>query len=117
MELYEWIWFHFEFWLPPAERRPFTVIFRDLYHQAPGLVVPLLGFGFYGLSYWLELPAWVFAWAFASFMIGELCGHLFWGKDYVPGQMPPPKVYIPSVQVRAWVTKARLTKGGQNACN
>lgn len=104
---YESFWYHLEFWLPPCQRRPFTFIMRDLYHQAAGFVVPFLGFGFTAVGALLATRypehVWLIIGGGAAFFFpGELVAHLFWGKDYVPGQMPPEKIYMPSARVRRW---------------
>ena len=108
MDLYEWLWYHLEFWMPPEDRRPFTFIMRDIYHQAPAVIVLGLGFFFYALGrFWLPLTPREFLFVVFSSLAGTLNGHLFWGKDYVPGEMPEIKVYRPSARVRAWLTARR----------
>jgi len=107
---YESFWFTLEFWLPPDKRRPFTYIMRDLYHQAAGFVVPTLGFGFTAVGIWLAsaFPEWkwvIFGLVAAGWFPGALVAHLFWGKDYVPGEMPPPKTYQPTARVILWQKK------------
>jgi len=104
---YESFWFHTEFFLPPEKRRPYTYLARDLYHQAAGFVVPMLGFGFtaVGIVLATAFPAWkwiILGLLFTGYLFGALTAHLFWGKDYIPGQMPTPKEYQPTQRVRAW---------------
>lgn len=105
---YESFWFFWEFWLPKDQRRPFTYIMRDLYYQAAGFVVPFLGFGFTSIGALLAIKFpqyvwWIIGGGAVFFFTGALDGHLFWGKDYVPGQMPEPKIYLPSSRVTCWV--------------
>lgn len=107
---YESFWFTLEFWLPPDQRRPFTYIMRDLYHQAAGFVVSFLGFLFTGVGIWLAgaFPEWkwhILIGGFVFFFTGALVAHLFWGAPWVPGQMPEPKVYKPTTRVLGWQQK------------
>ena len=63
--------------------RPWTFIIRDAWYKFEGLwIIGLVGVGAM-LGRWL----WdLFFWLLASFAIGYIAGHLFWGKDYIPGQ-------------------------------
>ena len=79
MNMYRWFWSHTEFWLAPGERRPYTFIIRDFYHQSPLLsaaAVFLVGKA-------LAIVSWhdVFV-----FLAGMLFAHLFWGTPYVPNE-------------------------------
>lgn len=108
MDLYEWLWWTIEGWfgVPPEKRRPFTFIMRDIYHQAPAVIVLALGLGFYALgAYWLFLSPREFIIVCITALVCTLNGHLFWGKDWQPGQMPEAFIYEPSAGVRAQIIK------------
>ena len=85
--IYNWLWYHVEFWLKPEDRRPFTYILRDIYHQ-----IPLIAIGFYiGLGYVLGRFI-TFNWqVLAALLFGVILGHLFWGTKYKPGQQEKPE--------------------------
>lgn len=89
---YAWVWYHTEFWLPPKERRPFTFIMRDFYHQYPFLILLLTGAGFYALGNWgwHISVMWFFILLGITF-IGIVLGHLFWGTKYIPGEQEDPE--------------------------
>ena len=86
MKLYAWLWYHVEFWLKPADRRPFTFILRDFYHQSPLMSVFLtLSAGYLlGRHYFIDFVTW------GGLLIGVVLGHLFWGKRYKPGEQENP---------------------------
>jgi len=87
LNLYQWFWQHTEFWLDPADRRPYTSIIRDCYHNYPLPTVLTLGTLFYCLGrWWLPVTAATFLIAVISLLLGTLMGHLWWGAPYIPGE-------------------------------
>jgi hypothetical protein len=84
--VYCFIWYYTEFWLPPAERRPFTFIMRDIYHQSPCIAVCILAALAYTLGRFVVVD-WLYI---VLFFAGLLLGHLFWGKKYKPGEQENP---------------------------
>ena len=63
--------------------RPWTYILRDTYHKFEVLwLIGLVAIGA-ALGHWL----WnLIFYILVTFAIGYIAGHLFWGKDWVPGQ-------------------------------
>ncbi|KTB49176.1 hypothetical protein DEALK_00880 [Dehalogenimonas alkenigignens] len=76
MDLYRMLWSR-------LGGRPWTYILRDLWHRYEWLWIAglMLGGYFIGKNGFDYLLGRLF-----SFTIGYVAGHLFWGKDYVPGQ-------------------------------
>ena len=88
MSLYAKFWFASQFWLKPADRRPYTFILRDFYHDHPILwTMLMIGTGKFVI--WLS-----WEW-FIVFCVGLIFGHLFWGKKWVEGEQEYPE-YLPS---------------------
>lgn len=90
--LYGFIWFFSEFWLAPKDRRPFTYILRDIYHQAPLftlLFVMVLSYCFG--RWWLPVTLVVFGIALGALLTGCLAGHLLWGGKYIEGEQEEPE--------------------------
>ncbi len=85
--LYAWVWYNTEFWIKDkANRRPYTFIIRDLYHDHPLLCV-LFSLG-YGYAIAIVPNATV-----RVVMIGFLCllfAHLWWGSTHVYGEQENP---------------------------
>jgi len=97
-DLYAWFWWHTELWLSPEARRPYTFIMRDIYHNAPLLVLMAVGGVFYCLGrWWLPVSARTFLVGFLALLVGTLLGHLFWGAHYTPGEQESPE-YNPGAQ-------------------
>ncbi len=100
--LYAWFWFHTEIWLSPEGRRPYTYIFRDLYHDNPLLVLLVAGGLFYCIGrWWVPVRVLTFVIGFFGIMAGCLLGHLFWGGKWVPGQQEDP-TYNPGAKKRSY---------------
>ena len=83
--IYCWIWFKCEFWLKPEERRPFTYIMRDIYHQTPILAIIAISAIAYTFGYFNFL-SWKY---FLGIFVGGLLTHLFWAR-YKKGQQEKP---------------------------
>ncbi len=63
--------------------RPWTYILRDAWHKLEGLwIIGLVAIGAV-LGHWLWSDI---IWFLLVFAAGYCAGHLFWGKDYIPGQ-------------------------------
>ncbi len=77
MNPYKWLWSH-------TTGRPYTYIWRDVYHTAP-IVIQVLWFSIGGLIVYNF--GWEGAGVFAIvYLFGFLEGHFHWGKKYIPGQ-------------------------------
>ncbi len=76
MDYYRLLWAH-------LGGRPWTYILRDLWHRYEWLwIIGLLLGGYsFGKHSFDHLLGWLIA-----FTIGYVAGHLFWGKEYIPGQ-------------------------------
>jgi hypothetical protein len=75
-DFYKDIWSH-------IGGRPWTYILRDAWYKIEGLwIIGLVGVGvLLGHWWWHITPRLLLA-----FALGYICGHLFWGKDYIPDQ-------------------------------
>ena len=63
--------------------RPWTYILRDAWHKVEGLwIIGLIIIGAMLGRFWWNMIFWFLL----IFAIGYIAGHLFWGKDYIPGQ-------------------------------
>jgi len=89
--LYEIFWFYTQFWLKPEDRRPYTYLFRDIYHKSP-LIVITLGCIVMCLigRYTALVSIWWLLSAIVVLFIGEVLGHLFWTKHYIEGEQEHP---------------------------
>ena len=77
MNLYKMLWSR-------IGGRPWTFIFRDLYHKFEYFIyVGATSLGFYLARYVDEREFWVFVgvWTF-----GYIFGHFHWGKKWIEGQ-------------------------------
>ncbi len=94
---YNRIWFYTEFWIgDKVNRRPFTFILRDLYHQGPVFVI--VGLMLAGHS---PLGGLIFTReGLVVLGIGLLTAHLFWGKEYIPGEQEQP-AYNPEAEIKS----------------
>jgi hypothetical protein len=63
--------------------RPWTYILRDFWYRVEGLCIIALvaGGAVMGHFMWHDVLKFILA-----FALGYVGGHLFWGKDYIPGQ-------------------------------
>ncbi len=74
----------YKWWWQRLGGRPWTFILRDLWHK----------FEFIWIVGLISLGVWMghhFDWKIVLeilgiFALGYLLGHLFWGKEYIPGQ-------------------------------
>ncbi len=88
MNLYMKFCYYTQFWLKPIDRRPYTFIFRDIYHKSPLVVITLGGIALYLFGrYTAQISLSVVLSMIVTVLIGELLGHLFWGKKYIEGQV------------------------------
>ncbi len=80
-DLYQWFWFHTEFWLAPEERRPYTYIMRDWIfpHKGWFYLISAVWFLLLGLNH--SIPAYIVA-----VLTAFLWGHLVWGSPWIKGQ-------------------------------
>lgn len=103
--LYEWFWYHTEFWLDPIDRRPYTLMIRDFYHNAPlwTLLIVCI-FSFCLGRWWWHIELRDFFIVTAMLMLGVILGHLFWGEKWIPGEQEEPP-YMPSDRVKKWLSK------------
>jgi hypothetical protein len=91
LNLYGWFWYHTEFWLSKPDRRPYTYIMRDFYHQWPLITLIAVSTIAYAAGrWWIPLTAGWFWVILLSLSVGILLGHLFWGGDYIEGQQEDP---------------------------
>jgi hypothetical protein len=87
-ELYQWFWFHTEFWLTPVNRRPYTFIMRDwifTHLHAFYAIVLIWIAGMLALTNWHPYPA-----AILLLLSGFLIAHLVWGSRWIEGQQEIP---------------------------
>jgi hypothetical protein len=76
MDCYKWLWSH-------IGGRPWTYILRDFWYRVEGLCIIALVAGGAVLGHFIWHDVLKLTLAFA---LGYVGGHLFWGKDYIPGQ-------------------------------
>ncbi len=77
MKLYKWLW-------SKIGGRPWTFIWRDIYHRSP-IVVQVV---------WFMIGVMIFQWQgwrgvaifWPIYLLGFIGGHFHWGKKYIPGQ-------------------------------
>lgn len=80
---YRRFWYSTQFWIKDrGKRRPYTFIIRDISYQYP------LFFGAFLFS--LGTLAQLSVRDVSIFASGLLCGHLWWGSQYVPNQQECP---------------------------
>lgn len=74
--IYKWLWTR-------IGGRPWTYILRDMWYRLEGLcIIGLVAVGaLLGHYIWRQVFYYLLA-----FTLGYIAGHLFWGKEYVPGQ-------------------------------
>ena len=89
--LYKIFWFYTQFWLPVEKRRPYTYLFRDLYHSTPlptivGLAIVFLMIG----RYTTLAPIWWLLGLILALVVGIILGHIYWGKRWREGQQEDP---------------------------
>lgn len=74
---YKWWWSRFG-------KRPWTFIWRDLYHSTPYVIQ----FLWFNIGLWIGLEVgWKFAYIFwAIYTLGFIEGHFHWGTKYISNQ-------------------------------
>ena len=80
MNIYKWIYTKVTPWIG----RPYTYLLRDLWHKCEFVwIMGLVALGVVlGHHYdWITILE-----VLGIFTVGFIFGHLFWGKQYVPGQ-------------------------------
>jgi hypothetical protein len=90
-ELYQWVWFHTEFWLTPKERRPYTFIWRDWIYNNVGLFT-LLTILFHVIIIIISIEhgtATTIIVMFGDFLLA----HLIWGTVWIEGEQEYPEYF------------------------
>ena len=76
--------FSYKWWWSKIGGRPWTYIWRDIYHQAEWLIFLIwfmIGVAvYYFWGWWGVLGFWV------SFTFGYINGHFHWGTKWIEGQ-------------------------------
>ena len=89
--LYKWFWFNVQFWLSPEKRRPFTYLFRDLYHKYPLIVITFGSIALYLLGrYTTQISILTLLGMVVALFTGIVLGHIYWGRVYKPDQQEEP---------------------------
>ncbi len=89
---YQWWWFHLEWWLPAPDRRPFTFIIRDWYHNVPLPTIVGLGITFYMIGrYTTQISLSVLLGIVLALVTGIILGHIYWGKKWREGEQENPQ--------------------------
>ena len=65
-------------------KRPWTYIWRDIYHQAEFVIFALWFFIGVGVYVWIGWFGVLLYWIF--FTYGYISGHFHWGTKYIEGQ-------------------------------
>ncbi len=82
---YKNFWFHTQFWIKDKnKRRPYTFMIRDFSCKSPLLFGSICFF----LGAWLHSQ--LSYQTMIVFFTGLLAGHLWFGRDYVPGEQENP---------------------------
>jgi len=77
MSIYKWLWTH-------IGGRPWTYIIRDFWHEHEFLCIFVLVNSGILLGHFVGFKPVMIGWGI--FSLGYICGHLFWGTDYIPHQ-------------------------------
>ena len=76
--------FDYRWWWSRLGGRPWTYIMRDVYHKGEFFIILVFFMIGYFVHPYLSLQGfWV---GVVVLAVGYLLGHLFWGKNWVPGQ-------------------------------
>ncbi len=90
-DLYAKFWFATQFWLKPLDRRPYTYIFRDWYHNNPLPIIMGLAVVSYLVGrYTTQISLSVVLSVVVSLGIGIVLGHVYWGRKHIEGQQEDP---------------------------
>jgi hypothetical protein len=87
--LYQWFWFHTEFWVTKVDRRPYTFIWRDWIYCHAGcfaLLVATFYIGMIVLSLWHGTVVTI-----TSSLVSLVIAHLVWGSAWIEGQQEFPE--------------------------
>ena len=91
MGLYEIFWYNTQFWLKPKDRRPYTYLFRDLYHSTPLPTIVGLAVVFYMAGRYTTLASiWWLLGIVLALTAGIILGHIYWGRKHIPNQQEHP---------------------------
>lgn len=90
--LYRWFWYNTQFWIKqPEDRRPYTYLFRDLYHSTPLPTIVGLAIVFFMIGRYTTLASiWWLLGLILALVAGIVLGHIWWGKTHQEGQQEHP---------------------------
>jgi len=88
--LYAWFWYHTEFWLKSADRRPYTYIMRDWIYPHMRLFVTLLIVWYIYMGVIAATHPLIAV--VCSTLSGWLAAHLIWGGKWICGEQEWPPV-------------------------
>jgi len=77
MNIYKWLW-------SKVGGRPWTYIWRDIYHQAEYLIFAIWFFVGVVIYHYLGWFGVLLFWVFFTF--GYINGHFHWGSKWIKGQ-------------------------------
>ncbi|MEQ4489664.1 MAG: hypothetical protein AAC990_04795 [Dehalococcoides mccartyi] len=99
---YRWFWSHTQFWVPPEKRRPYTFIIRDIIYNWSRKSILTFSLSMMYAGVLLAQVITDFG-MMISICTGVILGHLFFGKDWIPGEMDTPTKKITADEARAYV--------------
>jgi len=89
--LYEIFWFYTQWYLPAEKRRPYTYMFRDVYHNTPLPTIIGLAVVFYMIGRYTTLASiWWLLGIVLTLIAGIILGHIYWGRKHIEGQQEDP---------------------------
>jgi hypothetical protein len=88
-KVYWWLWYHFEWWLTPVDRRPFTFAMRDFFNLHPMQAWTYTGLWFVGMGFllWYNACAGGILIGLSAFILA----HVVWGAPWIKGQQEHPQ--------------------------